>query len=226
MEILNRYAIIVAGGSGTRMNSSVPKQFLKVAGKPILMHTIEKFIETDPQTTIVLVLPLQEIATWKSLVKKHQFKHQVQIAEGGRSRFASVKNGLKVIEEEEALVAIHDGVRPCISPETIERSYEHAAIYGSAITSVPLKDSIRLIKEKNSNEAVDRSMYRLIQTPQTFKLSLIRDSYQTTELPHFTDDASVAEHASNRIHLIEGSYLNLKITTPDDLVIAECLLSY
>ncbi|MFN6945784.1 MAG: 2-C-methyl-D-erythritol 4-phosphate cytidylyltransferase [Cytophagaceae bacterium] len=223
MDQLNRYALIVAGGSGTRMNSSMPKQFLVVAGKPILMHTIEKFLEADPYTQIILVLPFSELLTWKALCVDFNFHKKIKLAEGGKSRYESVRNGLKTIHEDEALVAIHDGVRPCISPEIINKSYEVAALYGNAIASVALKDSIRMISSE-ANSSVDRNAFRLIQTPQTFRFSLIKEAYSSTELPHFTDDASVAENAGMKIYLIEGSYQNIKITMPEDLMFAESLL--
>lgn len=219
---MQKYAVIVAGGSGTRMQSEFPKQFIELRGLPILMHTINAFHFDDIQ--IILVLPANQIDFWKQLIDKFKYKTPHQIVIGGSARFDSVKNGLSSISSEEGLVAIHDGVRPLIDREIINRSFELAVINGNAIVSIPLKDSIRSI-EASRNKQEDRSRFRLIQTPQTFQLNLIKKAFEQPFDPLFTDDASVLEKAGFSIHLIEGSYQNIKITTPEDLLIAESFLA-
>ncbi|MBX2841408.1 MAG: 2-C-methyl-D-erythritol 4-phosphate cytidylyltransferase [Flammeovirgaceae bacterium] len=214
-----KYAIIVAGGKGNRMHSQLPKQFIPLVGKPVLMHTIERFHFADPKIKIVLVLPEHHIKFWKDLVKEHHFEIIHQIAVGGTSRFQSVKNGLETIKED-GLVAIHDGVRPFISKDIINNAYQTAYEKGNAIVTVSLKDSIREVHQ-NGNDAKDRSKFKLVQTPQTFNLDIIKKAYNTSEKSFFTDDASVAEASGNNINLVDGSYYNIKITTPEDLQIAE-----
>jgi 2-C-methyl-D-erythritol 4-phosphate cytidylyltransferase len=223
MSLLPKYAIIVAGGSGNRMNSELPKQFIPIEGIPILIHTLKRFIDYSSDIRIILVLPENEIANWEVIADKYFFKNPIEIVSGGASRYQSVKNGLEFIKEKEALVAIHDGVRPFVSKAIIHESFVKAELYGNAITAVPLKDSIRIVDGEKSRSA-DRAAFRLIQTPQTFKYSVIMKAYETSELPSFTDDASVAEHAGEEIKLIEGSYSNIKITTPEDLILAEGIL--
>ncbi|MEN7547456.1 2-C-methyl-D-erythritol 4-phosphate cytidylyltransferase [Rapidithrix thailandica] len=214
------YGIIVAGGSGNRMQSEVPKQFLPLADYPIVMHTLSKFKQALPQIELILVLPEGQFSYWQQLVKQHHFTLPHQLVAGGASRFQSVSQGLGLIKEP-GVVAIHDGVRPLVSKKVIRHSFEQAQLHGNAITSVPLKDSIRQISAHGTSQAVDRSLFRLIQTPQTFTTELILSAYQTAERDFFTDDASVAEYAGATIHLMEGEYTNIKITTPEDLIFAE-----
>lgn len=213
--------MIVAGGSGTRMQSELPKQFIKLKGEPILMHTIRAF--SFDGIKVIVVLPKSQIIFWKELCQKQAFFLEHKVVEGGKTRFESVKNGLNSIEANEGLVAIHDGVRPIIKKEIIISSFLSAEKNGNAIVSVPLKDSIREIN-KDQNEHKDRSKYRLIQTPQTFQLQLIRSAFEVDYKTHFTDDASVLEYAGNKINLIDGDYRNIKITTPEDLIVAESFL--
>jgi 2-C-methyl-D-erythritol 4-phosphate cytidylyltransferase len=232
---MKKYALIVAGGSGTRMQTDIPKQFLLLAGKPILMHTIAQFEKYSKENlAIILVLPQEQISFWGELCKKHQFNTPHTIIEGGKSRYQSVKNGLNSIKIEEnfdenavnsdAIVAIHDGVRPLVSVEVIAQGFEMAKNKGNAVVCVPLKDSIRQVNTvNNSSQAVNRADFRLIQTPQTFQLSQIKKAYLLPETPEFTDDSSIAEKAGFKIHLLEGNYQNIKITTPEDLVFAETL---
>jgi 2-C-methyl-D-erythritol 4-phosphate cytidylyltransferase len=217
-----RFAIIVAGGSGSRMKSDIPKQFLLLQGKPILQHTIERFLAVSPAPQLILVLPARDLLTWASLCEQHNFTPSSDSApiltiQGGATRFQSVRNGLDVINTEEGLVAVHDGVRPFVTPEIIENSYQTAARTGSAVTCVPVKDSVRVVQPDGTSLAVDRSLYRLVQTPQTFRLDLFRKAFQVNEQPFFTDCASVMEYAGFPITLIDGAYENIKITTPDDL---------
>lgn len=216
------YALIVAGGRGSRINSALPKQFLPLNGKPVLLHTLETFIRYSGKLKIILVLPQTEFEVWHSISKQFNFRYPVLLQEGGETRFQSVKNGLDKIEGE-GLVAIHDGVRPLVNPDLIGASFRLAAVHGSAVASVRLKESIRETDQDNTR-AVDRSHYRIIQTPQTFQLSIIKKAYQQKEDPALTDDASVAERSGHKISLFEGSYENIKITTPEDLILAEALL--
>lgn len=218
------YALIVAGGKGTRIKSKVGKQFLELNGLPVLMHTILAFQRYAKKITIILVLAENDIDTWRSLCIKHNFHIPVILQHGGDTRFQSVKNGLDRIEGD-GLVAIHDGVRPLVNAGIISTSFRLAAIKQSAVAAVPLKDSIRITTDQDRTMAVDRSLYRLIQTPQTFRVSLIREAYQLKEDPDLTDDASIAERAGHAVTLFEGSYENIKITTAEDLVIAEALLN-
>lgn len=216
------YALIVAGGKGTRIKSKLPKQFLELLGLPILMHTINAFYRYSENITIILVLPEDDFPTWESLCKKYNFHKKLILQKGGDSRFQSVKNGLEKIEGD-GLVAIHDGVRPLVSEDIIGASFRLAAVHQSAVAAVRLKESIRMTDQDNT-KAMDRSKFRLIQTPQTFQVDLIRKAYQMKEDASLTDDASVAERAGHTISLFEGSYENIKITTPEDLIVAEALL--
>lgn len=217
MNSIKKYAIIVAGGSGSRMKSDIPKQFIEVGGLPILMHTLKRFKEAEPEIELILVLPESQFEYWNQLCEKYPTVPH-QLVKGGNTRFQSGLNGLKTIENE-GLVAIHDGVRPFVSAEIIQESFKVANEKGTAVVSVPSKDSVRV-----NGQAIDRSTVRLIQTPQTFQISLIKKAFETEELSTFTDDASVAEHAGFTINLIEGSYENIKITTPEDLQWAEIIL--
>lgn len=216
------YALIVAGGKGTRMKTKVPKQFIEILGLPILMHTINAFFRYDDKITVILVLPEDDFETWQQLCLKHQFNKPVLLQKGGDSRFQSVRNGLALIQEE-GLVAIHDGVRPLVSEDIIGASFRLAAVHQSAVAAVRLKESIRITDQDNT-KAVDRSKFRLIQTPQTFNTTLIKQAYQQKEDTSLTDDASVAERAGHIISLFEGSYENIKVTTPEDLIVAEALM--
>lgn len=220
---VKEYAIIVAGGKGTRIKSSVPKQFISLLDEPILMHTLRAFRQYSSEINLILVLPKDDLGLWNDLCRKHQFSIQVQIAAGGETRFQSVRNGLELVPEN-SLVAIHDGVRPLVSSDIIGASFRLAAVHGTAVAAVRLKDSIRMTDQDNT-KSMDRSRFRLIQTPQTFKSDLIKSAYKIREESSMTDDASVAEHSGHLISLFEGSYDNLKVTTAEDLIIAEALLS-
>lgn len=217
------YAIIVAGGKGTRIKSSLPKQFLELAGSPILMHTLNAFYRYSTAIEVILVLPEDDFDTWSELCRKHGFDQPYRLQKGGDTRFQSVRNGLALIEGD-GLVAIHDGVRPLISSDIIGASFRLAAVHQSAVAAVRLKDSIRMT-DQDGTRAMDRSLFRLIQTPQTFDVATIRKAYEIREEASLTDDASVAEKAGIRISLFEGSYENIKITTPEDLTVAEALLN-
>lgn len=220
---MKKYALIVAGGAGTRMKTDLPKQFLLLNKMPVLMHTIEQFYRFDRHLEIIVVLPAYQIEFWEELCNQHKFSIVHKVTEGGKSRYHSVRNGLQLVDKN-GLVAVHDGVRPLVSKEIIATSFIVAEKQGSAITAVTLKDSIRK-KTAVATESKNRADYFLVQTPQTFQTSSLKDAYFKTEAsPEFTDDASVFEASQGKVMLIEGDYKNIKITTPEDLVIAQALL--
>jgi len=218
----SEYVLIVAGGKGTRIKSVLPKQFLELNGKPILLHTLEAFYRYSEKIKVVLVLPEDDFGIWNSICEKYHVTKPVILQKGGDSRFQSVRNGLSLLEGE-GLVAIHDGVRPLVSSDIIGASFRLAAVHQSAVAAVRLKESIRMTDQDNT-KAMDRSKFRLIQTPQTFDLQLIKKAYEIKEDASLTDDASVAERAGHIISLFEGSYENIKITTPEDLIVAKALM--
>ncbi len=214
------YVIIVAGGKGERMNSEIPKQFIPLLQKPILMHTIEKFKQYNNNIEIVLVLPQNQIEYWKDLCQEYQFSIMHTITSGGKTRFESVKNGLKMLpQKEQSLIAIHDGVRPLIDKKNISTCFETAEETGTAIPTVNITDSIRKIEGEKS-KIVNRDDFRLVQTPQVFHSGIILKSYQQKYQTHFTDDASVVENLGYEVTLTEGNKKNIKITTEEDLAIA------
>jgi len=215
------WAIIVAGGSGLRMQTDVPKQFLELCGKPILMRSIMAFACEGIQA--VVVLPLSQIGYWQELCSRHNFALPHQIAEGGATRFHSVKNGLSLLPDE-GLVAIHDGVRPLVSRQTITNCFREAESYGCAVPVAPVNDSVREVSGQTSR-MLDRATLRLIQTPQVFDIALLKKAYEQEYTPAFTDDAAVFEKAGHAIRLTEGNAENIKITTPNDLKVAEALYS-
>ncbi len=222
--MMKKYVVIVAGGAGTRMKTDLPKQFLLLGKMPVLMHTIEQFYKYDISLAIIIVLPEYQISFWKNLCNQYKFSIKHQVVSGGKTRFNSVKNGLTLVAEQ-SLVAIHDGVRPLISKEVIAESFATAEKKGSAIATVTLKDSIRKIKD-DKTVSKNRNDYYLVQTPQTFKSSLLKKAYNSTDSSEdFTDDASVFEISQGSVSLIKGNYKNLKITTPEDLIIAQALLA-
>jgi len=221
---LDKFAIIVAGGTGTRMNSAVPKQFLMLAGKPVLMHSIAAFHDFDTSVKIIVALPSLLFGEWESLCKLHSFSIPHVLSPGGKVRFESVKNALSLVTAD-GMVAVHDGVRPLASPGLIRRAYDHASVHGSAIPAAPVTDSVRR-EEGGMNSPVDRSSLRLIQTPQVFRAALLLEAYKQDYRESFTDDASVVESAGSKVSLISGEQYNIKITHPEDLAIAEALLTY
>ena len=219
-----KYALIVAGGMGKRMRSDIPKQFLPLRGIPILMHTIKKFFQADDTVQIIVIIPKSQWKRWHNLIKIHSFSIPHQLVEGGATRFQSVKNGLsKISKPGESLVAIHDAVRPFVSVKIIRLSFKTALEKGSAVTAVPVIDSIRKVMH-SENKALDRKNYWLVQTPQTFWADTAIQAYIQKEQPFFTDDASVIEHAQYTISLLKGSYENIKITTSKDMKIAHLML--
>lgn len=219
---MKKFALIVAGGSGTRMNLALPKQFIELCGKPILMHTIEAFYRFDKSIKIILALPEKQFDYWNKLSQKHKFTIPHQIVAGGESRFHTVKNGLSAISDE-GLVAIHDGVRPLVSSGTIERCFNTAAQFGNAIPCFPVYETVRQIKN-DTNTTIDRSSLRLVQTPQVFNCTLIKKAFGQQYDCNFTDDASVLEAVGEKIHLVEGNRENIKVTDLLDLHMVEALL--
>lgn len=216
------YAIIVAGGYGERMKSDIPKQFIEIAGKPVLMHTIEKFRSFDDSIEIITVLPENQLRYWNELLRKYSFTIPHTLVTGGESRFHSVRNGLKFIDDP-GLVAIHDGVRPLVSIQTIKRCFETAEKLGNAIPVISPSDTLRMVTNDGS-KPVNRENFKQVQTPQVFKADLIKRAYRQDYLPEFTDDAIVLEKTGRKINLVEGNRENIKITNPEDLIIAQSLI--
>ena len=221
-KMIPKVVIIVAGGKGERMKAVVPKQFLEIKGRPILMHTLEVFHNFDPEIQIVLVLPADQIDVWKSLCKKHAFTLTHTIECGGSTRFHSVKNGLTAVSIP-SLVAVHDGVRPLVSVETISACFDAASEYGTAVPVIDAIDSIRKITE-NGSVSVNRSEYKFVQTPQVFDGKLLIKAYRQEFSENFTDDASVVEAMGAKMHLVTGNRENIKITTEMDLILANQLM--
>ena len=216
--------MIVAGGKGLRMGASIPKQFLPVNGLPVLMLTIKRFREYDGALKIILVLPKEQHEYWNELCKNYHFTDAYAVVEGGETRFHSVRNGLAAIPDDtQGVVGIHDGVRPFPSVEVIRACYETARTAKAVIPVVPVVETVRHIVAGGKTETVDRADYRLVQTPQTFDIQLLKQAYAQPYRDCFTDDASVVESAGHEVTLIEGNRENIKITTPFDLRIARIL---
>ena len=218
---MKKYIIIVAGGKGLRMGGDIPKQFLPVCGKPVLMRTLEAFHVYDASIHLILVLPVSQQAYWKQLCEEYQFNLAHEIADGGETRFHSVKNGLALVKED-GLVGVHDGVRPFVSQEVIARCYDEALSLKAVIPVVGVVETVRHLTEEGS-ETVPRDQYKLVQTPQVFDVALLRQAYEQTYTELFTDDASVVEALGEKVHLVEGNRENIKLTTPFDLKLAELL---
>jgi 2-C-methyl-D-erythritol 4-phosphate cytidylyltransferase len=215
--------IIVAGGSGKRMGSVLPKQFLEINGKAIIIYTLERFLEFDPSIEIILVINEGFLVLWEKAKKNAGFVYPVKVAPGGETRFHSVKSGLALLEGE-SLVGIHDSVRPLVSVSCIKRIYDSAEKSGSSIPCIPLKESVREVRE-NHSKPLDRSLIQIVQTPQVFHSGIVCKSYETPYTEEFTDDASVVEKAGYQIRIVPGDEYNLKITTPEDFEMAKILLT-
>lgn len=232
---MSEAAIIVAGGRGLRMGGDLPKQFLPIGGRPVLMHTLEAFERAIPGIALILVLPADQQALWRDLCRQHAFTLPHSIVDGGATRFHSVLGGLRSIkasvpsvspEGSLPLVAVHDGVRPFVSVEVIRRCFAAAREHGAAIPVVPVVETVRqLTPTLSSSNTIDRSLLRLVQTPQVFRLDLLRRAYEQPYRDAFTDDAFVVEALGHPITLVEGNRENIKITTPFDLTIAEALVT-
>ena len=218
------YIIIVAGGKGLRMGSDIPKQFLPIGGKPILMRTLERFRDYSEKLQIILVLPIAQQDYWRQLCEQYRFEVKYQLANGGQTRFHSVQNGLALIPDDvEGVVGVHDGVRPFPSVEVIRNCYEAARTAKAVIPVIPVVETVRHIEGEGS-VTVPRGDYRLVQTPQTFDIQLLKAANRQPYNDGFTDDASVVEAFGYHITLVEGNRENIKITTPYDLKIAEVLI--
>ena len=218
------YIIIVAGGKGLRMGSDIPKQFLPIGGKPVLMRTLERFRAYSTALQIILVLPEAQQDYWRNLCEEYHFDVEHQIANGGQTRFHSVQNGLALVPDDaEGVVGVHDGVRPFPSIEVIRNCYETARTAKAVIPVIPVVETVRQLDNEQS-KTVPRDNYRLVQTPQTFDIQLLKAANRQPYNDGFTDDASVVESYGHAITLVEGNRENIKITTPYDLKIAEVLI--
>jgi len=219
---MKSYALIVAGGSGTRMQAIMPKQFLLLNGKPVMMYTIEAFYQSTYQPEIIVVMHPNFHSYWQELCTEHNFTIPHKLINGGETRFHSVKNGLALVADD-SLVAVQDAVRPLVSVEIIDNAYQQATEYGNAVVAVKSRDSVRSLRNGRSESLLRDEIY-LVQTPQTFQSALLKKAYLQPFNDGFTDDASVAERDGASIHICEGSYQNIKITFPEDIAIAEMLL--
>lgn len=220
---MKKNVIIVAGGKGLRMGSDLPKQFIPIGGKPVLMRTIEAFYRFDRDINIILVLPVSHQDYWKNLCKEYNFTIEHAIANGGETRFHSVKNGLVLVAD--GLVGVQDGVRPFGSVEMIKRCFDAAEEeYPAVIPVIDSTDSLREVVDEDKSRIVDRSKIRLVQTPQVFDVNVLKKAYQTDFKETFTDDASVVEAMGVNVHLVKGEVTNIKITTPLDLKIGELII--
>lgn len=219
---MKKFAIIVAGGSGSRMQSAVPKQFLLLSGKPVLYYTIKAFLEAYDDINIILVLPEDHVAAGQEIIDAFFDYNRIQIAIGGRTRFHSVQNGLRLVNED-SVVFVHDAVRCMLSKDLVTRCYEAVLEHGSAVPVIASKDSVRMITE-DGNEALQRDMIRLVQTPQTFYSKILLPAFNIDYKDKFTDEASVVESFGLKVHLVEGEEDNFKITVPLDLELAEKLM--
>ena len=222
---MEKCVVIVAGGKGLRFGSDLPKQFLPMNQKPVLMHTIDAFYDCDNSFKIVVVIPENHFPFWSELCDKYNFKTPHKLVKGGGTRWESVKNGLSAIEDN-CIVGVHDGVRPLISSELITKLYSTAELFGAVIPAIKVTDSLRVLdKNNNKSMAVDRELYRAVQTPQVFKSNIIKEAYSLPYEECFTDDASVVERYGVDVTLVEGEDRNIKITSSKDLAIAELLIS-
>ncbi len=218
------YAIIVAGGSGVRMGGDVAKQFLELGGKPVIATTIGRFLSLSFPVEIILVLPDRYKEYWKNYCFEHNLNFRHTLVSGGLTRFHSVKNALKYVEKG-GLVAVHDGVRPFVTREFIEELYEMAGREGAVIPVLAPPESMRIVNEDGSTSITERERYLLVQTPQVFSTDILLDAYTRAYSPHFTDDASVVESAGIKIHLANGKVTNIKLTRPEDMLLARAILS-
>ena len=221
---MKKYIIIVAGGKGLRMGGDIPKQFLPIKGKPVLMRTLEAFHAYDEQMELILVLPLDHQPYWKSLCEEYHFTLSHRIANGGETRFHSVKNGLALVDDVDGVVGVHDGVRPFVAQSVIDACYSEAAAGKAVVPVVDVVETVRHLTGNDASETVPRADYKLVQTPQVFPVALLKKAYEQPYIPHFTDDASVVEALGCQVALVQGNRENIKLTTPFDLKVAEALI--
>jgi 2-C-methyl-D-erythritol 4-phosphate cytidylyltransferase len=216
---MKKYAVIVAAGSGTRMGKDIPKQFLNLGAKPILYHTVETFYDAFPDIDIILVVSSRYMK-WGEDIANAFNGRSLQLVEGGKTRFQSVKNGLACIKDH-SVVFVHDGVRCLVTGQLIHRCYEQAIMRGSAIPTVAVTETVRILNGDGGHHMLDRNLVRMVQTPQTFLSPILLKAYELEESESFTDEASVVEASGEKVHLIEGEYTNIKITRPQDMAVAE-----
>jgi 2-C-methyl-D-erythritol 4-phosphate cytidylyltransferase len=218
------YLILVAAGSGSRFKSELPKQFIQINGREIFLYAIEKFLQYDPHIKIIVVVSTAYKELMTTLLKANAI-YNVDIVVGGQTRFHSVQNGLSEVKEQDAIVAIHDAARPLVSVQTIQNCMQKAQKNGNAIPVVVINESMREVGQ-NKNYRVDRNLFRIVQTPQCFLANKIKSAYEVPFNDNFTDDASVLEANGEKINLVEGNFENIKITNPQDLVIAKALIEH
>lgn len=218
------YIIIVAGGKGLRMGGDLPKQFMPLHGKPVLMHTIERFRAYSDELKIILVLPHEQQDYWRQICQKHNFTIEHTVVDGGQTRFHSSQNGVAAVPDDATgVIGIHDGVRPFVSEETIARCFEAARQFGAALPVLPVTDTLRRVTDDGGYN-VQRNDYRTVQTPQTFDAQLLKQAFKQPYSDNFTDDASVVEALGHKVTMVDGNRENIKLTTPFDLVVAETLI--
>ncbi len=218
------YIIIVAGGKGLRMGGDLPKQFMPLHGKPVLMHTIERFRAYSDELKIILVLPHEQQDYWRQICQKHNFTIEHTVVDGGQTRFHSSQNGVAAVPDDATgVIGIHDGVRPFVSEETIARCFEAARQFGAALPVLPVTDTLRRVTDDGGYN-VQRNDYRTVQTPQTFDAQLLKQAFKQPYSDNFTDDASVVEALGHKVTMVDGNRENIKLTTPFDLVVAEALI--
>lgn len=218
------YIIIVAGGKGLRMGGDLPKQFMPLHGKPVLMHTIERFRAYSDELKIILVLPHEQQDYWRQICQKHNFTVEHTVVDGGQTRFHSSQNGVAAVPDDATgVIGIHDGVRPFVSEETIARCFEAARQFGAALPVLPVTDTLRRVTDDGGYN-VQRNDYRTVQTPQTFDAQLLKQAFKQPYSDNFTDDASVVEALRHKVTMVDGNRENIKLTTPFDLVVAEALI--
>lgn len=221
--MMKQYVIIVAGGKGLRMGGDLPKQFIPLAGKPVLMHTLENFYSFSSDIDIILVLPHDHQQYWRNLCEEYGFDVPHRIADGGETRFHSVRNGLALVDDNDAVVAVHDGVRPFVSHSVIRSCFDMAAAGRAVVPVTGVVETVRRLEHDGTSVTVPRGNYRLVQTPQVFPVRMLKDAYSADYREDFTDDASVVEAMGIRVELAEGNRENIKITTPFDMIVAEAL---
>lgn len=218
------YIIIVAGGKGLRMGGDLPKQFMPLHGKPVLMHTIERFRAYSDELKIILVLPHEQQDYWRQICQKYNFTIEHTVVDGGQTRFHSSQNGVAAVPDDATgVIGIHDGVRPFVSEETIARCFEAARQFGAALPVLPVTDTLRRVTDDGGYN-VQRNDYRTVQTPQTFDAQLLKQAFKQPYSDNFTDDASVVEALGHKVTMVDGNRENIKLTTPFDLVVAEALI--
>jgi 2-C-methyl-D-erythritol 4-phosphate cytidylyltransferase len=220
---MKQAVVLVAGGAGHRMGGSLPKQYLELAGKPLIIHTLERFLHFDPEIKIILVVAAGHLNLWNEVSAQYDWASRIKVAHGGATRYESVKNGLQQIGDG-WIVGIHDAVRPLVSQETLQRCYATAASNGSAIPVIEMDESVRMVDDHGKSSPVDRSRLKRVQTPQVFKSEMISEAYRQICDPSLTDDASVFESLYNQVTLVEGNRQNIKITTPIDMELAFLLI--